>query len=570
MGVVRVAAVAAAIAALAACHSRSVPDRESLQALEPVVRAALTAERDAFVRGDAEAVLRASGLDTAHWPAVRIQVDASIRRREFLLRSGLDYHAVLEARTTVDSARLTSDTATLWVTAWSLYAHRLIGADTMPGPSMGEAVPHVFSFVRRHGAWSLVRDSIVSLAELHRRMAGHPIPGGPTIPIRPTGTPTVRGPAPTRERPGGDTARRRVHDRNAMDADIARGPVPGYAGVIIEGGCTIVLLTDTLMQKAAAEAFFRSDANRHRLSVRSNCGGLQRLGFRQVRYDFAQLYDWYVGPFREIWAQPGVTMTDIDESRNQLAVGVVDSAAYHSVRRFVETLPIPHGALRVHVAGKVCVGTGGPSVMVEVRDPKGRPAAIGTTIVIQDGAFKDSVDGAHPHSELHVGAGERRPGRYEVRLYKPGYRAVVLRDVIASGDEACQYAEPSDVRKVTLELLPDAPNVRSVVVLPPGMGFGLPKLELQLRAVVDADSGVSTAVRWASSDTTVATISATGLLRSACRALTGNAVITATSLVDPHVRGQASVSVRPPDGRGLRLEQLSPATRECVEKLRDR
>jgi hypothetical protein len=184
---------------------------------------------------------------------------------------------------------------------------------------MGEEVPHVFSFVRRQGEWVLVRDSIVPIAELHRHTAGHRV-------VRPTDTQTVRGPAPTPERPSGDTARRRVHDRNAMDADIARGPVPGYAGVVIEGGCMVVLLTDTVTQRAAAEAYFRSDANHRQARARSNCGGRHTLGLRQVRYDFAQLYAWYVGPFREIWAQPGVTMTDIDESRNQLAVGVVDSA----------------------------------------------------------------------------------------------------------------------------------------------------------------------------------------------------------------------------------------------------
>ena len=261
-------------------------------------------------------------------------------------------------------------------------------------------------------------------------------------------------------------------------------------------------------------------------------------------------------------------MTDIDEARNQLAVGVEDSASYRSVRRFVETLPIPQGAVRVAVVGKACTGTGGPSVMVEVRDSKGRPAAIGTTTVIQDGAFKDSVDGARSLSELHVRAGERRPGRYEVRLYKPGYRPVVLRDVMAPGDEHCRYAEPTDVRKITLELLPDAPNVCSVVVLSPGMVFGLPGLEHQLRAVVDANAGVSDAVRWTSSDTTVATISAAGMLRSACRATTGQAVITATSVADPRARGRASVMVLPPEVRGLAPEAMTRETAECVKRLR--
>jgi hypothetical protein len=393
-------------------------------------------------------------------------------------------------------------------------------------------------------------------------------PPAEQIPVASIDTATVlRGP-PLREQPARETgARSRFRDQNERDADIARGPVPGYAGAMIEGGCTfVVLLTDTLTQKAAAEAYFRSEVERRRPSGHSNCGGPYRLGFRQVRYDFAQLYDWYVGPFRGVWRERGLSMTDIDEGRNQLAVGVVDSAAYRRMLRLLDSLPIPKGLVRVHIS-RVCVGTGGPSVMVEVRDPKGRPAATGTTIVIQDGAFKDSVDGSRPRSDLHVGAGERRPGRYQVRLYKAGYKPVILQNVMAPGDEYCRYAEPTDVRKVTLELLPNAPKVRSIVVSPPGMGFGIPDDSLQLDAVVDADPDVTHDIRWTSSDTTVATVSATGVLRTKCRATTGDAVITATSMADPRVRGQASVTVLRPDVGGL----AGPAARkaaDCLERLR--
>lgn len=113
-----------------------------------------------------------------------------------------------------------------------------------------------------------------------------------------------------------------------------------------------------------------------------------------------------------------------------------------------------------------CAGTGGPSVVVEVRDEAGRPAASGTTIVIQEGEFRDSVPGTEAWDDLHVGAGERRPGTYQVRLYRPGYHPVVLHGVRAprTGDPRCNYAEPSDVRRVTLRLLADAPPVRAVVV----------------------------------------------------------------------------------------------------------
>ena len=265
--------------------------------------------------------------------------------------------------------------------------------------------------------------------------------------------PSIQPPEASRELPAQDrSARRPFRDRNAIDADIARGPVPGYAGVMIEGGCTfVVFLTDTLKQKSAALAYFPLQLERQRPSAHSNCGGPYRLAFRQVKYDFAQLYSWYVGPFRSVWRDHGLVSTDIDEARNQLAVGVEDSAAYRRMLDLVETLNLPKGVVRIDVTGRVCVGTGGPSVMVEVRDPNDRPGAIGTTIVIQDGAFKDSVDGSHAVSELHVGAGERRPGRYEVRLYKPGYKPVFLHNVMAPGDEQCHYAEPTDVRKIRLE-----------------------------------------------------------------------------------------------------------------------
>lgn len=248
---------AAIMTAVVGCHARSARDGETWRVVEPVVRAAIAAERDAFVRGDGDAAVRASGLDTVHWPAIREQVQAAVRRRQFLVRRGHDYHTVLEARTTVDSARVSGDTATLWATALSVYAHRKSDGDPTAPSTMGEAVPHVFVFTKRDGAWVFRRDSIISDAERHRR-------SGPEH-----GATSARGP---------------FRDRNAIDADIARGPVPGYAGVIIHGGCTfVVMLTDTVTQKKAAEEYFRSQVELSRPSGRSNCGGPYRLAFRQVR-----------------------------------------------------------------------------------------------------------------------------------------------------------------------------------------------------------------------------------------------------------------------------------------------
>jgi hypothetical protein len=347
---------------------------------------------------------------------------------------------------------------------------------------------------------------------------------------------TVRAPATaarsSTSRPGPAPRQSHFVSPDEQDAAIARGPVPGFAGRLLEGCRRIILLTDTARQTAAARAYFASRFG-------GGCATDTGFTFRQVTYDFAQLYDWYTGPFRAVWASREVTSTDIDEQHNQIAVGVLNATGAARVQRILDTLPIPKGAVRVDPGVYACVGTGGPSVLVEVRDPYGRPAAFGTTIVIQDGTFIDSVSGINGDS-LHVGAGNRRPGTYEVRLYKPGYERVVLHDVKAPGDTLCRYALPSDIRKVRLELRPGGPKVRSVVILSSNMSFGLPDLTAQLQAMVDADPGVSTAVTWSSSDTTVATITPTGLLRSRCRRTPGETMITAASVVDPRVRGHVS------------------------------
>lgn len=190
-------------------------------------------------------------------------------------------------------------------------------------------------------------------------------------------------------------------------------------------------------------------------------------------------------------------------------------------------------------------------MLVEVRDHLGQPAAFGTTIVIQEGAFRDSVDGQRNFGDpfgsgLRVGAGERRVGIYDVRLYRPGYRRVTLTGVRAPGDVRCGYAHPSDIRAVTLELLPDAPPVRAVVVST-DVGLGWPGLRARLLARVDASPGVSAALRWTSSDTTVAKLAdptdSSVVVVSQCRRKEGVATITATSVVRPQSRGTARVTV---------------------------
>jgi hypothetical protein len=90
-----------------------------------------------------------------------------------------------------------------------------------------------------------------------------------------------------------------------------------------------------------------------------------------------------------------------------------------------------------------------------------------------------------------------------------------------------------------------------------------------MRAIVDAAPGISRAVRWRSIDTTVAVVSPTGVLRAQCIASMDSAVITAMSVADPQMRGEAYVYVWPPhDPESLIPESARKPVEECLRKLR--
>jgi hypothetical protein len=202
------------------------------------------------------------------------------------------------------------------------------------------------------------------------------------------------------------------------------------------------------------------------------------------------------------------------------------------------------GALGQEPVG--CTMEGWPSVLVQLSDERGAPAAWGATLILRDGAFADTVTHPWTPDGGSIGAGNRRPGTFTATLSKPGYHALVIPGIhVPAGP--CGATHMVTVQG-TIRLRADAPPVRSIYVVHPSIGFGGPDHTLQLVAHVDADPGISRAVSWASSDTTVATVTAAGLLRSKCRQQTGSAVITARSVADPAVTGAAHVTVWPPYG----------------------
>lgn len=113
---------------------------------------------------------------------------------------------------------------------------------------------------------------------------------------------------------------------------------------------------------------------------------------------------------------------------------------------------------------------------------------------------------------------------------------------------ASSVADPRAFADLVLTVLP----ARSVKVSPDSASVA-PGAQYQLTATVTIESGLSADVAWSSSDTTVATVDAAGIVTGSA---TGFATITATSVTDPSRSGSAFITVTDGANAGAR-----PATR---------
>ena len=188
---------------------------------------------------------------------------------------------------------------------------------------------------------------------------------------------------------------------------------------------------------------------------------------------------------------------------------------------------------------QICARPGFHGVAVAARDATGRPAALGATLIVRDGTYADTAVGEY--DSLIVGAADNRAGTYSIRVSRPWYLSVEQQEVHVPGGPC--GADETVVVPVTLPLMPAAPPVRNVVVIPPGAGLGQAGIELQYFAYVDADPGIATSVTWHISDTTVADLSTTGLLVAKCRTQYGEAAVIATAVADTTKRGVGHVTV---------------------------
>jgi hypothetical protein len=173
-----------------------------------------------------------------------------------------------------------------------------------------------------------------------------------------------------------------------------------------------------------------------------------------------------------------------------------------------------------------------PGIQLAIRNRTGQAIALGTDVSASGTStftfpgFPDSLE-----SSIYAFA-----GTYTVRVSKHFYRDTTLSNiVVVAGD--CGKVQTTKAA-VVLQTVPGAPPVRSITVF--GTQFlPMPGNQARAVAIVDADSGVSTAVTFRLSDTTMARVDPSGLVTAKCSVRGGVDTLTVTSVADPTLHGLA-------------------------------
>jgi len=199
----------------------------------------------------------------------------------------------------------------------------------------------------------------------------------------------------------------------------------------------------------------------------------------------------------------------------------------------------------------VCAGVGYYALRVSILDDQGNPAALGATVTLDDEAFHE-VDSSTYDPLTVYGAMERSGRTYDVRVSKQHYQDVAMQVKVPGGDE-CVSGGTSVERNsasvtVQLSARANAPAVRSVRLLPPNVLLDRSpgRLSWAFAPYVDAAPGVSRAIAWSIAGDTVSAgfDPITGVVTYRCRPVSGYLTVTARSLVDPSVFGQAKVAIQ--------------------------
>ena len=184
------------------------------------------------------------------------------------------------------------------------------------------------------------------------------------------------------------------------------------------------------------------------------------------------------------------------------------------------------------------VATLPPSIDVSLRDRNGHGLALGSTVTVT------GTGGVVPFAEqdtVHAFVAAT-PGTFTVQVRRPFYRDTSISNVTVAAD-ACVRPVETKIG-VTLELVPNAPDFRSVNII--GAFFlGEPGAKDTLRAYFDAEPQVSRAVSWRISDTTIAGLTPEGIVTDKCTLDGGTETVTVVPAADTTLQASARFSVAP-------------------------
>jgi hypothetical protein len=115
-------------------------------------------------------------------------------------------------------------------------------------------------------------------------------------------------------------------------SDIARDTPGGFAGLILENNLPVVFLTDTTKKADALAALTAKHVY---------TSGLTGATVRAARWNFQQLAEWFRYFQISVEFMPGMSFADIDEAKNRITYGVVDTAARKAIEQRLSTMDVP-------------------------------------------------------------------------------------------------------------------------------------------------------------------------------------------------------------------------------------
>src|SRR5687768_13911954 len=135
-------------------------------------------------------------------------------------------------------------------------------------------------------------------------------------------------------------------------AEVAQ-QVPGFGGMFYDerGQLTMYLAKgrlgyqDMVVVQAAKASVVTVFENDPRIT------GAGEIRVIPGKYDFLQLKEWYDRMNIEVLSVPGVVLTDIDEAKNRLRVGVENQEVQTMVEEKLSRLGVPREAVIIEVSG---------------------------------------------------------------------------------------------------------------------------------------------------------------------------------------------------------------------------